>query len=146
MMSTETFNKFMGPERPIGETIKVDDHGMQGEDINADDIAPALDLSKLKFSVKSTDMTENMILYIVEKTILAFETSRNKIFESAEISLKEDRNTLISKYIKTCMDNHYHATWHVICGENYGSFFTHLKSSFIVFVFEDKWVTIFKSG
>ena len=146
MMSTETFNKFMGPERQIGDTIKVDEQGMQADDINADDIAPALDLSKLKFSVKSTDMTENMILYIVEKTILAFETSRNKIFESAEISLKEDRNTLISKYIKSCMDNHYHPTWHVICGENYGSFFTHLKSNFIVYVFEGKWITIFKSG
>lgn len=145
-MNTEIFNRFLGPEKQINDTVKVDEQAMQAEEINAEEIAPALDLNNLKFSVKSTDMTENMILYIVEKTILAFESSRNKIFESAEISLKEDRNTLISKQIKTYMDNQYHPTWHVICGENYGSFFTHLKSNFIVFTLDGKWITIFKSG
>ena len=146
MMSTETFNRHMGPDRDIRETIQMEDQGMQGEDPNDDEITPALDLNHLKLIIKSTDMTENMILFIAEKTILAFETSRNKLFESKEISLKEDRNTLICKFLKTHMDNTYHATWHVICGENYGSFFTYLKSNFIVYTFEGKWITIFKSG
>lgn len=147
MMGTQTFDQALGQDAQVYDTIRVDEQGDQHGDSQADqnDI-PTLDLNNLKFSVKSTDMSENMILYIVEQTILAFEISRNQLFKSQQSNLKEDRNTTISQIIKSELDRHYQASWHVICGENYGSFFTHLKSHFIIYYFEGKWITIFKSG
>lgn len=147
MMGTDTFNNAMGPEAPVNDTVRIDEQGDQhGESYDNEIDVPELNYDDLKFSVKSSDMSENLILFIVEKTILAFEVSRNQIFENANTQMHEDRSTLISRYIKSELDRHYGSTWHVICGENYGSFFTHLKSHFAIYTFEGKWITIFKSG
>lgn len=147
MMGTDTFNNALGADAQVHETVRLEERGDQhGESGDGEYDVPELNYDDLKFSIKSSDMSENLILFIVEKTILAFEVSRNQIFESASNKMQEDRNTLISRYIKSELDGHYGATWHVISGENYGSFFTHLKSHFAVFTFEGKWITIFKSG
>lgn len=147
-MSTETFNRKMKPatEGPVpAETVQLADH--QGVTAQADEQVPSsLDLSNLQFSVKSTDMTENTVLFVVEKTILAFEKSDKSLFESKKNGFEQDRDSLICKQLKFYMDSFYKPSWHAISGENYGSFFTHVKGSFIVFTFQGKWITLFRTA
>ncbi len=147
MAAMDTFDRAManfGPGQEIGESVRFEDQAIGAE--TTQQVTPALDLSNLSFSVKSTDMGENMILFIVEKTILAFESSKSTIFKSQNEGFQQDYDTLICTQLKFHLDTFYKPHWHVICGENYGSFFTHLKGCFIVFTFQGKWLTVFKSA
>ena len=106
---------------------------------------PEEEESNARVSIKSTDMSENMILFVVEKTILAFEAAAYSL-ETQKEGSKLDHNTLIAKFIKGEMEIFYKQTWHVIVGENYGAFFTHEEFNFIVYTFNNKWITVFKSN
>lgn len=107
---------------------------------------PLFDPNNVKVSVKSTDMSENMVLYVVEKTILAFEAATDQL-ETQEEGAKLDFNTLVSKFIKLEMELGYKgASWHVITGENFGGYFTHEEFNSIVFTMNGKWITIFRSN
>lgn len=93
MMSTEAFDRALGPGHQIAETVHLED---QGTIVDATQmIAPSLDLSNLSFSIKSTDMSESLILYIVEKTILAFESSKNSVFNKDDDAFQQDQDTAI---------------------------------------------------
>ena len=106
---------------------------------------PIFDPNGLKVSIKSTDMSENMILFVIEKTILAFEVAAYTMHRQEE-GAKLDENTLIAKVIKNEMEMFYDPSWHVIVGQNYGSYFTHEEFNSIVFVVKNKWITVFKSN
>jgi len=139
-----------------------DDAAFQNEDYEGEyeDMAPEpFNLNELEFDIKSTDMSENTITFIVEKTILAFEADHNRqISERAQASkdpnyaqsatplTDHERNLLISKYIKEQLEQAYEPAWHVIVGDNYGAFFTHEHYYMIVFKFKGKWITVFKSN
>jgi hypothetical protein len=153
MRSTETFNKNMRPSKADEQPLEpeVEDQAMTAnnglnEDGQTIQILPALDLNDLKFSVKSTDMSENMILYVVEKTIESYQRTRDEIFQNGKRAQKTDQDSTFCRYLKFFLDTLYGPSWHVICGGNYGSFFTHIKGSFIVYTFEDKWITVFQSA
>ena len=137
------------PHGGFVETIAYEDQGNQfhaSMQLQGSVAPAALDLSNLKFNVKSTDMSESMILFIVEKTILAFESANHDMFEKEKHEFKHDKDTLICQRLKYYLDTFYKPSWHVISGENYGSFFTHVKGSMIVYCFEGKWITAFKSA
>lgn len=107
---------------------------------------PSFDPNNVKVSIKSTDMSENMVLYVIEKSILAFEAATYEL-ETQEEGVKLDFNTLVSKAIKMEMELFYKgASWHVITGEDYGGFFTHEEFNSIVFCMNGKWITVFKSN
>jgi len=145
--STQTFERNLREVDPgFGESTKLDHQDLLASAPQPEAAPGGLDLERLRFSIKSTDMSENMILFVVEKTILAFEMSHNALFEGEKKSLAQDKDTLVCKKLKFFLDSFYKPSWHVICGENYGSFFTHYKGSFIVFCFEGKWITIFRSA
>jgi Dynein light chain type 1 len=118
-----------------------DHHQLQGT------VGPTpLDLSNLRFDIKSTDMNENMVLFVVEKTVMSFESANHDMFEKDKHEFKHDKDTLICQRLKYYLDSFYKPSWHVISGENYGSFFTHLKGHSIVYCFEGKWITAFKTA
>lgn len=147
LIGTQTFERNMREvDGDIGESMKLDHQDLLASDKRPEAPPGGIDLSNLRFSIKSTDMSENMIKFVIEKTILAFEMSHNALFEGEKKSLSQDKDTLICKKLKFFLDSFYKPSWHVICGENYGSFFTHYKGSFIVFCFEGKWITIFRSA
>lgn len=103
-----------------------------------------------RFSVKSTDMSENAVLLVVEKTILAFEAAAYRL-ETQKEGQSLDFNSEVAGYIKGEMELFYNkrdepTSWHVIVGENYGAYFTHEEFSFIVYTFNNKWITVFKSN
>lgn len=127
----------------MGDTYGM---GMQSQSIPGDENEDqGFDPNNMRVSIKSTDMSENMILFIVEKSILAFEAAAYSI-ETSKAGQKLDHNTLISKFIKGEMELFYKPTWHVIVGDNYGGFFTHEEFNSIVFCMNDKWITVFKSN
>lgn len=149
-MSTQSFNQKMRPSMPEGEPMEqeVEDQGLTAGNADQPSNAvnmPTLDMNDLKFSIKSTDMSENMILYVVEKTILAYESTRQMIFTKKE-SKKSDQDTNMCRQLQYYLDSLYGHSWHVICGGNYGAFFTHVKGSFIVYTFEDNWITAFQTA
>ena len=86
-----------------------------------------------------------MVLFIIEKTILAFEAAAYSIETKVE-GQKLDKNTLIAKFIKGKVEMFYKPTWHVIVGDNYGGFYTHEEDASIVFCMNDLWITVFKSA
>lgn len=128
----ESHNADYGVQSEVDEHAKVTSQNTEEE-------------TSARFSVKSTDMSENMILFIVEKTILAFEAAAYSL-ETQKEGSKLDHNTLIAKFIKGEMELFYKPTWHVIVGDNYGAFFTHEEFNFIVYTFNNKWITVFKSN
>lgn len=140
----ETFKNNMRNSEQVdqGESVQMDHQDLlvSGNTVQKG----GMDLNNLKFEIKSTDMSENMITYVVEKTILAFESTQDLVFKKD--MKKNEREILICKRIKIGLESIYHKHWQVICGDNYGSFFTHYKGSFIVFCFEGKWITIFRSA
>lgn len=154
MMSTETFNRNMRPSEPEDHPVEPEmgDQGLtannglgeEGQD-QTNNPMPTLDLNDLKFSIKSTDMSENMILYVVEKTIEAYQRTRDEVFQKEKMDIKSDMDSTFCRYLKFFLDKVYGHSWHVICGGNYGSFFTHIKGTFIVYTFEDKWITLFQT-
>jgi dynein light chain LC8-type len=119
----------------------VQEGDQQGEGVEEQQFDP----NQLRVSVKSTDMSENMVLFVIEKTILAFEAAEYSL-ETQKEGSKLDYNTLISKFIKGEMELFYKPTWHVIVGDNYGGFFTHEEFNSVVFCMNDKWITVFKSN
>jgi hypothetical protein len=110
-----------------------------------DSAAPAYDPNNIKMSIKSTDMSENMIIFLAEKTLLAFEAAAEAL-ENPEEGKILDYNTLLSQFIKEQMEIGYGPSWHVIVGDDYGGFFTHEKFNSIVFCLNHKWITVFKSN
>lgn len=118
---------------------------MGEEPLQGDEEDQQFDPNHLRVSIKSTDMSENMVLFVVEKTILAFEAAAYSL-ETQKEGSKLDHNTLIAKFIKGEMELFYKPTWHVIVGGNYGGFFTHEEFNSVVFCMNDKWITIFKSN
>lgn len=124
-------------------------HGdTQTENMQYDDEAyrPAFDPNNIKVNVKSTDMSENMILFIVEKSIMAFERATHKKQTQKE-GTKLDFNNLVSRSLKMQLEEFYkESNWQVIVGEDYGGFFTHEEFKSIVFCMNGKWITAFKSN
>lgn len=144
MIGTDTFTHQIDND--------VNTEYMQNGDTNTENMhredsqRPQFDPNNLKVSIKSTDMSENMVLYVIEKTILAFEAASYEQETQAE-GTKLDFNTLVSKFIKREMELFYKgASWHVITGEDYGGFFTHEEFNSIVFFMNGKWITVFKSN
>lgn len=136
------------PHGGFVETIAYEDQSQQhgGQQLDGSAAPAGLDLSNLKFNIKSTDMQENMILFVVEKSILAFESVNHDVFEKEKHAFKADKDSDFCRRLKYSLDTFYKPSWHVISGENYGSFFTHVKGTSIVFCFEGKWITIFKTA
>ena len=85
-------------------------------------------------------MSENMIKFIVEKTLTAL---RTHAFSGKEL---EEVQTAIAKSVQIEMANFYRSNWNVIVGDNYGSFFTHEQHNMIMFTVLGFWVTVFKTS
>lgn len=135
-INSQTGPVVISSTRPLDQGIQNENESGNGENIQPSD---------LRVNVKSTDMSENMVLFVVEKTILAFEAAAYSL-ETQKEGSKLDHNTLIAKFIKGEMELFYKPTWHVIVGDNYGGFFTHEEFNSIVFCMNDKWITVFKSN
>ena len=52
----------------------------------------------------------------------------------------------LASYLKKEFDRKYGPTWHVIAGENFGSYFTHEFRQFIFFEIDDMNVLLWKSA
>lgn len=106
----------------------------------------SFDPNNIRVSIKSTDMSENMVIIIVEKAIFAFQKATNKK-ETQKEGTKLDFNNLVSRFLKIQMEKFYkESNWQVIVGEDYGGFFTHEEFKSIVFCMNGKWITAFKSN
>ena len=136
------------PEERRSDYVYQDDNE-DNEEFEQTNHLPQLDLSDLKFDIKCTDMSENTIKFVAEKTILAFQEdliNQARFEEEGQELSEHKRNQFLSRFIKEEMEMFYKPTWHVIVGENYGSYFTHEQFNMIVFTFKDKYITVFKSN
>lgn len=146
--NSEAIKAPMNSDDNLDRDSQYADYGVQNDpdaDNNGTNNLNTEEETNARISIKSTDMSENMILFIVEKTILAFEAAAYSL-ETQKEGSKLDHNTLIAKFIKGEMELFYKPTWHVIVGDNYGAYFTHEEFNFIVYTLNNKWITVFKSN
>jgi len=142
--NTEDLNNLDNPQKPPQAQQPIEEGQVQYEQSESQNGA-AYDPNSIKLSIKSTDMSENMIIFIAEKTLLAFEAAADAM-ENPEEGKILDYNTLLSQFLKEQMEIGYGPAWHVIVGDDYGGFFTHEKFNSVVFVLNHKWFTVFKSN
>lgn len=88
--------------------------------------------SGAKYSIKATDMTEEM--------------QKDAIDTAIESVSKWDTERDIAASLKKDFDSKHGPTWHCVVGSNFGSYVTHESRHFIYFYLNKMAILLFKSG